>query len=465
MNLSQQYSTLPGRENDCKNYFGNKVPWRFSSPDSFYGLLVAAAVINLAACPFTISLNALILIVVKTKRRLQTHPNILLACLSLTDLMTGFVAQPLCITVLLGIFMFATVFHLFIISGERYLAIKHTFRHATVVTKSRLIISSVVAWSAAIVIFPVTFVYFAVALFIGKIIILSSIILLHIFVYKEVRRHEQRIISEQASVEARAKFKQEKKALKLTTIILVTIFLCMFLPSIFVLIARQMSSKTFPPDEEDVKTLVQLAGAVLTIINSVLNPVIYTVRKRPFRVAFIELLLRKSLQEAEEFDKKLFRPRINAARPQNGPECVGWQQNIHENNPEVRVSGVDFGDKITTTTQDRPVSSRALNSTSKKKMEQHSNRKLPSHDVNKQENDPEVLVASPTRFVDWKKTKPAHNKNLTEKNEIKLTEKDSQHQVGSKKKEPRKYFAWNGEEDVGRGGEIAAQPEFDETSL
>ena len=484
MNLSQQYSTSPGRENDCKNYFGNKVPWRFSSPDSFYGLLVAAAVINLAACPFTISLNALILIVVKTKRRLQTHPNILLACLSLTDLMTGLVSQPLCITVvifllqgkqscythlaftvLLGIFMFATVFHLFIISGERYLAIKHTFRHATVVTKSRLIISSVVAWSAAIVIFPVTFVYFAVPLFIGKIIILSSIILLHIFVYKEVRRHEQRIISEQASVEARAKFKQEKKALKLTTIILVTIFLCMFLPSIFVLIARQMSSKTFPPDEEDIKTLVQLAGAVLTIINSVLNPVIYTVRKRPFRVAFIELLLRKSLQEAEEFDKKLFRPRINAARPQNGPECVGWQQNIHENNPEVRVSGVDFGDKITTTTQDRPVSSRALNSTSKKKMEQHSNRKLPAHDVNKQENDPEVLVASPTRFVDWKKTEPAHNKNLNKKNEIKLTEKDSQHQVGSKKKEPRKYFAWNGEEDVGRGGEIAAQPEFDEKSL
>lgn len=480
MNLSQQHSTTPGRENDCKNYFGNNVPWRFSSPDSFYGLLVVGAVINLAACPFTILLNALILIAVKTKRRLQTHPNILLACLSLTDLMTGLLAQPLCITVvifllqgkqscytqltftvLLGIFMFATVFHLFLISGERYLAIKHTFRHATVVTKSRLIICSVVAWSAAIVIFPVAFAYFAVVLFIGKIIILSSIILLHIFVYSEVRRHEKRIISEQASVEARAKFKQEKKALKLTTIILVTIFLCMFLPSIFVLIARQIFSKTFPPDEEDVKTLVQLAGAVPTIINSILNPVIYTLWKRQFRIAFIELLLRKSLQEAEQFDEKLFRSRIDAARPQNRPESAGQEQIIHENNPEVRVSGVDFCDKITTTTQDKT----GLNNTSKKKMEQHSNRKLPTHDVSKQENDPEGLVASPVRFVDWKKTEPAHNENFNEKNEIKLTEKDSQHQVGSEKKEPRKYFAWNGEEDVGREGEIATQPEFDETSL
>ena len=38
------------------------------------------------------------MVAVKTKRRLQTHPNILLACLALGDLMVGFVAQPLHIT-------------------------------------------------------------------------------------------------------------------------------------------------------------------------------------------------------------------------------------------------------------------------------------------------------------------------------------------------------------------------------
>ena len=47
--------------------------------------------------------------------------------------------------------MFATVGHLLLISAERYLAIKHTFSHGTVVTKARLIISSAVAWIAAIV--------------------------------------------------------------------------------------------------------------------------------------------------------------------------------------------------------------------------------------------------------------------------------------------------------------------------
>jgi len=92
-NLSQQYSSI-GKENDCKSFF-KSVPLRLSSLDSYFGLLVAAAVLNLATCPFTILLNALIMIAVKTKRRLQTHPNILLACLALTDLMAGLVVQPL----------------------------------------------------------------------------------------------------------------------------------------------------------------------------------------------------------------------------------------------------------------------------------------------------------------------------------------------------------------------------------
>ena len=38
-------------------------------------------------------LTALVLLAVKTKRRLQTHPNILLACLALTDLMAGHVTH------------------------------------------------------------------------------------------------------------------------------------------------------------------------------------------------------------------------------------------------------------------------------------------------------------------------------------------------------------------------------------
>ena len=288
------------------------------------------------------------MIAVKTKRRLQTHPNILLACLALTDFMTGLVVQPLHTTMTLfllqgkdfqdfcyielaftfsfALFTCATVFNLSLISGERYLAIKHTFTHATVVTKGRLIMSSTGAWIAAILSFLVAL-YLAIVLVIVHIIVISSIALLQMLVYKETRRHEKRILSEQVSAEARAKFKQEKKALKLTTIILVTIFLCSFVPAIFLMVTWHIFGENFSPD---VKTLVRYFCLELATINSVVNPVIYTVRKKEFRVAFIELLLRKSLQEAEEFDMKLFGSRNNAVGQQNGQEGEEQEQNAEK---------------------------------------------------------------------------------------------------------------------------------------
>ena len=46
----------------------------------------------------------------------------------------------------------------------------------------------------------------------------------------------------------------------------------------------------------------------MPILNSLLNPLIYAVRIRYFRVAFIQLLLRKSSEEAEELERKIFGP-------------------------------------------------------------------------------------------------------------------------------------------------------------
>ena len=96
MNFSQ--SSWIGIESECKNFLFKTVSLRYSSDDSLHGLLDAAAVLNLATAPCTIFLNTVVIVSVKTKRRLQTHPNILLACLALTDLMVGLVLQPLHIT-------------------------------------------------------------------------------------------------------------------------------------------------------------------------------------------------------------------------------------------------------------------------------------------------------------------------------------------------------------------------------
>ena len=339
MNLSGSSSIES--ESDCKSFLFQTVPLRYSSAGSFHGFLVAAAVFSLAACPFTIVLNALVMVAVKSKRRLQTHPNILLACLALTDLMVGLVVQPLHITktillvqgeifhefcdidlafsVSFIMLVLATSCQLVLISGERYLAIKHTFTHATVVTKARLIVSSAVAWIAAALFFLVIS-YLTVFLFVMQATVYSTIVLLQILVYKEARRHEKQILSQQDSVEARAKFKQDKKALKLTTIILLTIFLCFFLLSVAMFVSWQLFRENL---SSDVKVLVRHFSLLPVIFISVLNPVIYTVRKIEFRVAFIELFFRKSLNEAEEFERRLFGSRNNAVRPQDEQEGEG----------------------------------------------------------------------------------------------------------------------------------------------
>jgi hypothetical protein len=424
MNLSQQYSSI-GSENDCRSLFVKSVTLRYPSNGLFYGLLVAAAVLELVAYPFTILLNALVMVAVKTKRRLQTHPNILLACLALTDLMVGLVAQPLHITntifllqgedfhefcdielafsVSLVISSFASVFHLLLINGERYLAIKHTFTHASVITKVRLMVCSALAWIAA-ALFLLIASYSRVMAFALIVTVFTSITLFQILVYKEARRHEKQIILQQVSVETRAKFKQEKKALKLTRIILATIFVCLFVPFFSMFVTWLILSEKI---STDVKTLVRHLSLVPVIINSVLNPVIYTVRKKQFRVAFIELLLRKSLQEAEEFNRKLFGSRNNVVRLQNGQEGEGQvrvAQNENASHPNVNheVNPVLISDDKNTAiaTQNRPVSLNALGSTSKKTNEEHYEGRNPTNDKNKEEDNLEVLVAG-LSSVDW----------------------------------------------------------------
>ena len=51
--------------------------------------------LNLGSCPVIILMNVLVIVAIKTRRRLQSTYNILLACLAVTDLAVGVVSQRL----------------------------------------------------------------------------------------------------------------------------------------------------------------------------------------------------------------------------------------------------------------------------------------------------------------------------------------------------------------------------------
>lgn len=209
-----------------------------------------------------------------------------------------------------------SLFHLVLISLERYLAIRHTFFYSNHITTVRLAIASVIIWMILLTLtilefYDVHFEFPVIAIGIDDIFIIFSIpiiIIFHIVVYIEVRRHEHQIISQQVSLVARLNFLKEKKSLKTTTFIILSVFLCYF-PSI-ILLTTPLLQLLEDKMGGKLAYIVFVPANTLTLLNSLLNPLIYAARNRQFRVAFVRLLLQKRLEQAEEIEMRVFRPVI-----------------------------------------------------------------------------------------------------------------------------------------------------------
>lgn len=271
-----------------------------------------AITLNIASCPFTILMNVLVIVAVKTRRQLQTNYNVLLACLAVTDLLVGVFVQPIfavaLITVLKGSLTYycqffvtfskllfipfaASLFHLALLSAERYAAMKFPFRYPDFVTTFRIKIAVSFSWLACIVnALPYTGVIATVVgpiYFTFRVLSVATIVYFHISVYIVTRRHEKQIQAEQVSPEALAKFLEEKRALKTTTIIIGVFLLC-YLPFVVIgtvrgdLLKKSLVSVTL--------SLLQPLLLSSSLINSLCNPLVYCFRNKELRKVFIELL-------------------------------------------------------------------------------------------------------------------------------------------------------------------------------
>ena len=291
-------------------------------------------VVNASTCPIVVLLNILVMMAVKTKRQLRTKSNVSLACLATTDIVVGLVVQPLqiirysfmlkgetgiiCswvdkITVVINLTcILASLNHLVILSAERYCAIKYSFAYESLVTEVRIMLASCLAWAFAIILptddfwpaniriakkFVVLFIQF---------ISLVLVVYFNVSVYKEVRRNEKQIIANQVSLEEKKKLLKNKKAFYCTVIVLLTIFLCYFPANISILVMVSFIGDSIAIN---VKQIMVYFLTLLPVLNSLCNPVIYAVRIRSFRVAFIQLLTRKTVVQAEQFERNMFGPR------------------------------------------------------------------------------------------------------------------------------------------------------------
>ena len=291
-----------------------------------YSVLAITTAFNIFTLPSAILLNSLVIVAVKTKRHLRTKSNISLACLATTDFAVGLIVQPLAINSFSLFFIgsspqtmtssfvwvssavgqtciAASLLHLMLMSGECYLAIKHPFAYQNgLVTEARIIIASSMAWICAAIVYDIRVSIFREISVVIILAVISIVVYCHVVIYKEVRRNTQQIIANQVSLAVKEKLLKNKRAFNTTVVIVLTLFLC-YIPIwiwliLFIFFNRENSS--------DLGQIAFFPIIFLQALNSSINPLIYTARIRHFRVAFFQMVMRKTLAQAEELEKKMF---------------------------------------------------------------------------------------------------------------------------------------------------------------
>ena len=264
---------------------------------------IITIIINSITCPFTVLLNVLVIMAVKRRPRLQTNSNILLACLAATDALTGLIVHPSFIvwkiSQLLGAgriekfsefhnasfyaVLISSSLHLMLVTFERLLAIKFTMCYSNVITEKNIKIAVTVFWITAFSsgVFRLFRIKIEVGLYILCFIFISCILFVvfsYMILYRETRRHQKMIKTQQLPQEEVERFTKENKALKTTVYVFCAVIFCL-LPSgagLSLLIARLITS---------LSSILMLSLWVRTaaILNSLLNPLIYCWRQKEMR--------------------------------------------------------------------------------------------------------------------------------------------------------------------------------------
>ena len=256
-------------------------------------------IINTITCPFTVILNLLVIKAVKSTPRLRTNSNILLACLAVTDALTGLFGQPLfvlwkifqifglsdsgtvenCYATAVIVYVTASYFHLMLVTLERLLAIKFTMQYPNIVNDEKMKRAVLVAWILAFIsgVFRVLKMSLVLRSLSG-LFIFSCILFIafaYFVMYRETRLQQEKIKTQQLPQQEVERFTRENNALKTTVFVIGAVVVCL-LPLCFCLIVTATGLCNICPIP---KTLTQTCA----MLNSLVNPLIYCWRQKEMR--------------------------------------------------------------------------------------------------------------------------------------------------------------------------------------
>ena len=255
-------------------------------------------IINTITCPFTVLLNLLVIKAIKSTPRLRTNSNILLACLAVTDSLTGLLGQPLfvlskifqlfglsdsgtvetCYFTTVIVIVTASYFHLMLVTLERLLAIKFTMQYPNI-NDEKMKRAVLVVWILAFI--NGTFRVLKMSLvvrFFSVLLTLSCILFLafaYFVMYRETRLQQEKIKTQQLPQQGVERFTRENRALKTIVFVVGAVIICL-LPLCFCLI---LLGTCFC----DICNTIAPLARTCAMLNSLVNPLIYCWRQKEMR--------------------------------------------------------------------------------------------------------------------------------------------------------------------------------------
>ena len=274
-----------------------------SRPESF---VIINCVLNVPLMLISIVGNVLVLAAIVRTPSIRSPSMIMLCSLAVSDLLVGFIAQPLFIadeiikenlvlyrvSAMIGFSVCGvSLATITLISIDRFLAIQCHMRYATLVRQSRVISIIVITWLFTFVwsgfyIWNKFLYHLLSAIYIAICLIISAFC--YIRIYLTVRHHRSEIQAQQQAVQCRysannpSMMRLKRSALN-TFLFYVFIIACYF-PAYVLLTIFGLGYKEWATEWTIASTVV--------FMNSSINPILYCWRLRELRVAVVKTVQR-----------------------------------------------------------------------------------------------------------------------------------------------------------------------------
>ena len=239
------------------------------------------------------------------------YPSIVFLCgLALSDLAVGLVVQPLFVAVELlkihglpsgGDCTLETAFlalafvvcgvsfgHVTLISVDRYIAIQYPLRYPSIVTLPRVLFLIILCWLASAFCSSLILWHFSAFLFVVAtvvIVFLGTSTVIHVTIYRIVRRHRNEIRAQEQAVQATNEFNMARfKKTAVNTFIVYYFLLLCYVPFSTAWVLRMTG------DTDLENPIVWKVSNTIVFLNSAINPFLYCWRLPAIRGPVMILL-------------------------------------------------------------------------------------------------------------------------------------------------------------------------------